>query len=76
MLFIHGLQFYLDDGVGGGCMMELMRELKSRGAATAEHCVRKTTGGGRKEFLLKTWHLQTHRHTRTCTHMHTQKTTC
>ena len=51
-------------------MMELMRELKSCGAATAEHCVRKTTGGGGKEFLLKTQHLQTHTHTHTQRRLH------
>lgn len=45
--------------------MALMRELRPCGSVTAEHCVRKTTGGGRREFFLKTLYLQTHRHIHT-----------
>lgn len=39
--------------------METTRELKSWGASATEHCVRKTTGGGGSDFLLKILYLQT-----------------
>lgn len=65
MLLTHRMHVYLDDVAGGGCMMALMRGLRSRGSVAAEHCVRKTIGGGSREFLLKTLYLQTHRHIHT-----------
>ena len=77
MLFTHRMHVYLDDVAGGGCMMALMRESSSCGSVAAEPCVRKTIGGGSREFLLKTLYLQTHRHTHTFrklythTHFHT-----